>query len=160
MSKAINDPKHNDAAVRRSRFTIEISGGADPKSAGGVWLSVQGGGIEFKDEACPTGADSLRLTTAGQGRWQDLILKGPMTANRKDIIQWWKDMNDVGSPDKCYRTVTITFYNRDGAEVDTISYNDCWLKEYRLTPADSRAGSEYMFEEVVIDVGFSTDFFS
>lgn len=156
----MNDPKHNDAAVRRSRFTVEISGASDPKSTGGVWLSVQGGGLEFKGEANPTGNDSLRLTTAGQGRWQDLTLKGPMTANRKDIVTWWKDMNEKGNDTNCYRTVTVTFYARDGSEVDTISYNDCWLKEYRLTPADSLAGSEYMFEEVVIDVGFSTDFFS
>lgn len=160
MGKAINDPKHNDAAVRRSRFTIEISGGSDPKSTGGVWLSIQGGGMEFKEEANPTGADALRLKTAGQGRWQDLILRGPLSADRKDIVTWWKDMNDDGAPGKCYRTVTITFYDRSGAEVDTISYNDCWLKEYRLTPADSNAGSEYMYEEVVIDVGFSTDFWT
>jgi len=157
---AMNDPHHNDAAVRRSRFTVEISGGSDPKSTGGVWLAISGGGIEFKDEANPVGGDSLRLTTAGQGRWQDLVLKGPMTANRKDIVTWWKDMNEKGEDTNCYRTVTITFYNRDGAEVDTISYNDCWLKEYRLTPADSRAGSEFMFEEVVIDVGWSTDYFA
>ena len=64
MGKAINDPKHNDAAVRRSRFTIEISGGSDPKSTGGVWLSIQGGGMEFKEEANPTGADALRLKAA------------------------------------------------------------------------------------------------
>jgi hypothetical protein len=157
---AINDVKHNDEAQRRSRFTVEISGGSDPKSTGGVWLSISGGGLEVKDEANPTGGDSLRVTTAGQARWQDLVLRGPLTADRKDIITWWKDMNEKGEDTNCYRTVTITFFARDGAEVDTISYNDCWLKEYRLTPADSKAGSEPMYEEVVIDVGFSTDFFS
>lgn len=156
----MNDPKWNDGQQRKSRFTVEISGGSDPRSTGGVWLSVSGGGLEFKEEENPTGDDSLQLKTAGQARWADLVLRGPLSADRKDIITWWKDMNDKGEAANCYRTVTVNFYNRDGGDVDSIAYNDCWLKEYRLTPADSRAGSENMFEEVVIDIGFSTDFFA
>jgi hypothetical protein len=155
-----NTPGWNDAFVRKSRFLVEISGGSDPKSSGGVWLSISGGGLEFKEEAVPIGDDSLQLTTAGQGRWTDLVLRGPITGDRKDIVNWWKDMNQKGKKEDCYRTVTVSFLNRAGETVDSVSWSDCWLKEYRLTPADSNAGSEYMFEEVVIDVGFSTDFFS
>jgi hypothetical protein len=155
-----NDPTWNDQFVRKSRFTVEISGGSDPKSTGGVWLSVSGGGIEFKEEETPTGEDSLQLKSIGQGRWQDLVLRGPLTADRKDIITWWKDMCEKGEDTNCFRTVTVNFYNRDGGDVDSVSYNDCWLKEYRLTPADSRASGEFMYEEVVIDIGWSTDFFS
>ena len=146
----------SDDFARATGFSVEITG-AKGASAGaaGTWKVVRGGGIRFAENHGTTrGSDHFHQHAHGQREWEDIELIGPVSKDRKDMLQWYLDT--VQGKDH-RRNVSIVIHGMDTQETHRYNFLDCFLAEYRLTPlnADSEEECE---EHVRICVGRSDNY--
>ena len=153
----MGDGVRADQYVIASGFKLDITGGPDPQGPDGSWKMVNGGSLVFDVvSGASTGGDQFMQGSLGQKQWQNLVITGPVTATRKDMLQWVSDMKD-GKKDKLRRNVTVTMINKDGT--DGIAYNflNCFLESYELTSLSGDNANE-CYETISINVGRSDMF--
>jgi len=127
-------------------FSVDITGAKGAQDgAGGSWKCVRGGGLRFTEAAGTTlGTDQFMQHALGQKEWEDLVLIGTISKDRKDMLQWYDDT--VAGKD-WRRNVTVNIHGRDGKVTHHYNFLDCFLTSYRLTELD--ADSEQECEEEV-----------
>ncbi len=104
----------------------QITPGVD--NADDAWEVWRGGGTQtIKD--CKPGKDTFKPDT----RAGDLVLQGPLTSDRKDMLQW---INETVSGSKTYRRMlTITELDDPGDGTPAVErkqyiYHDCFPVRY------------------------------
>lgn len=106
-----------------------ITPGVD--NADDAWEVWRGGG-EQATKDCKPGKDTFKPDT----RAGDLVLRGPMTSGRKDMLQWFQD---TWSGSKTYRRMlTITELDDPGdgtppVESKTYVYHDAFPVRYSVS---------------------------
>lgn len=149
-----------DEYRRNYGFKIEIKPGPAVSATHGKWKTCRGGGIRLHESAGVTrGADPIKHHTLGTTEWEDVVLTGAVTAERKDMLQWYTDMVEKGAAGDCFRDVTITWLKRDGSDDKNVNYLECFLTGYSLTPLDGDEEDVECIETVEICVGHSDNFF-
>jgi hypothetical protein len=93
-------------------------------NADDAWEVWRGGGEQVIKE-CKPGKDTFKPDTRGG----DLVLRGPMTSGRKDMLQWYQDM--VSGSKEYRRMLTITELSDEGGgtppvEGQTYVFHDCF----------------------------------
>lgn len=154
--------KHTaDQYNRNYAFRVEISGGASPDSSEGAWNTVRGGGLRIHETTgVTTGTDQFKNHSPGISEWQDLVLVGPVTDKRKDMLEWYKKCQEKGGPDEAYRDVTITIVNRDGGDLWSVNYLHCFMTAYSLCPLNGDEEDNEACETVELCVGYSDNYLS
>jgi hypothetical protein len=155
------DPKLlPDQYVKTYGFKVDIEG-ASPDSTEGGWRSVEGGGIMFEECAGVTvGTDQFKNHSQGIAQWQPLRLVGTVTKDRKQMLEWYKKMQQSGKQADCYKSVSITLLARDGTDAYSLNFLQCFLTSYSLCPLDGDAEDQEAYETVEIHVGYSDNFLS
>jgi hypothetical protein len=154
------DGKHlADQYTKSYGFKVEITGGAAPDSNEGGWRSIEGGGIMIHETGgCTVGTDQFKNHTRGICEWQPLRLVGSVTKDRKQMLDWYKNMQQKGKEADCYRDVSVTLIGPDGGDIYTLNYLECWLTSYSLCPLDAEADDQEAYETVEIVVGYSDNY--
>ena len=149
--------KHRaDQFTKAYGFKVEFSGCAAPDSTEGGWRSVQGGGLRIhEDDGVTRGVDQFSSQTRGICEWEPLTFVGALTKDRKDMLTWYKNMQQKGKEADCYKDVSITLLGPDGADVYTINYLECFLSAYSLCPLNSLESDVEAQETIEICVGYS-----
>jgi hypothetical protein len=149
---------HADKYIRNYAFRVEFSPGPAPDATHGKWKSFKGGGVRLCEEEVGIGTDKFEETTLAINEWEDITLVGDMTPERKDMLQWYKDMVEKGGEGECFRDVTLTFLDRQGNDLNSISWHECFMTSYSLTDLDASQKSTPLQETVVICTGYSDDY--
>jgi len=151
------DAMRADQYVIASGFKLDITGGPDPGGPDGSWKVVNGGGLKFDVvTGASVGGDQYMQGSLGQKVWENLNLTGPVTATRKDMLQWVADMT-AGKADKLRRNTTVTMINKDGSDGIAYNFTNCFLESYQLTDLSGDNASE-CFESISVNVGRSDMF--
>jgi phage tail-like protein len=147
--------ERSDQYHKAAYFQVQISGGAGEKTTDGSWKVVNGGSVRFNEDdgVTPTGS-KFREHSLGKYEWDDLVLIGPVTKTRKDMLQWYQDT--VKGKDH-RRNITVIVLNRDQQIIKQTNFLDCFLTSYRLTELDKEAGEKACEETVTICVGRRED---
>jgi phage tail-like protein len=155
------DGKHlADQYSKSYGFKVEITGGAGVDSNEGAWRSCRGGGIRIHESGgCTVGPDQFKNHTRGICEWDDLVLAGAVTKDRKQMLEWYKAMQEKGKEADCYRDVTITLLRPDGTDYRNYNYLECWLTSYSLCPLNAEEDDVEAHETIEIVVGYSDNFF-
>ena len=148
-----------DEYERNYGFRIEISPGPPSDAVHGQWKTCRGGGLRVHETEASRGTDKFAEHTAGICEWEDVVLTGAITADRKDMLDWYKNMVDKGDAGSVYRSLSITLLNRDGSDSTSINYSECFLTAYSLTPLDGGEADVECIETVEICVGYSENYF-
>jgi len=147
--------ERQDQFAKATGFSIEITGAAGAGSTDGSWKAVRGGGIRFHENHGVTrGDDKFHQHSLGQKEWDDLVLIGPVTKSRKDMLKWYTDT--VKGEDH-RRNVSVIIHGPDSKETHRYNYIDCFLGMYRLTELDAESEGECE-EEVHIAIGHSDNY--
>jgi phage tail-like protein len=147
--------ERQDQFNKATGFQVEITGAAGAGSTDGSWKVVRGGGIRFNENPGTTrGNDQFRQHSLGQKEWDDIVLIGPVTKSRKDMMQWYLD-TVTGKDHR--RNVSIIILGPDSKETHRYNYIDCFLTLYKLTELDAESEQECE-EEVHICVGHSDNY--
>jgi len=147
--------ERQDQFSKASGFQVEITGAAGATSTDGSWKVCRGGGLRFNENAGTTaGHDKYMQHSLGQKEWDDIVLIGPVTKSRKDMLKWYLDT--VGGEDH-RRNVSIIIMGPDGKESHRYNYIDCFLTMYKLTDLDAESEKE-CDEEIHICVGHSDNY--
>lgn len=147
-----------DQAYQRRRFRVEISGTGSPPSADkneGRWKSFSWSGLTWEtDDTATTGEDKFVQTTTGLKDWGTLTLVGAITASRDDMIQWYQDTLDGK---QCFRSVSVIIVDSKGEDVpgSQVTFEDCFIEDYRLDELHAQAHNRELCETVVIRAGYS-----
>lgn len=149
-----------DQYIKNYGFRVEFKPGPPPDATHGKWKTFRGGGLRLHSQAASRGTDKIKQYTLGTCEWENIVLTGQVTAERKDMLQWFQDMVEKGAEGDCFRSVTLTWLNRDGSDGRSVTWNECFLCGYSLTPLDGDADDEECIETVEICVGYSEDFFN
>jgi len=146
----------SDDFSRATGFTVEITNTkGNRQTADGSWKCIRGGGIRFAENQGTTrGSDQYMQHALGQREWDDLVLIGPVSKERKDMLKWYEDT--VKGEDH-RRNLTIHIHGMDGQVTHSYNYLDCFLTSYRLTELDADSEKE-CDEEVHICVGRSDNY--
>jgi len=146
----------SDDFSRASGFTIEIEGSKGNKqTADGSWKVIRGGGIRFNENSGTTrGSDQFMQHALGQREWDDLVLIGTISKDRKDMLQWYKD---TVAGENHRRNITVNIHGMDGNVTHHYNFLDCFLTSYRLTELDADSEQECE-EEIHISVGRSDNY--
>jgi hypothetical protein len=147
-----------DQYHRNYAFRVEFSPGPPADAVHGKWKSFKGGGIRFSETKAGTGQDKFKETSLGIGEWQDITLTGEVTPERKDMLQWYKDMVEKGGKEECFRDVALTFIDREGNDISTISWHECFLTSYSLCDLNSEEDDVNCIETIQICTGYSEDY--
>lgn len=148
-----------DEYVKNYGFSVEFKPGPAVDATHGKWKTIRGGGLRLHSAPASTGTDKIKQYTLGTTEWENLVLTGQVTAERKDMLQWFTDMVEKGGEADCFRSVTLTWKKRDGADDRTITWNECFLCGYSLSALDGDADEEECIETIEICVGYSENFF-
>jgi hypothetical protein len=116
-------------------------------NADDAWESWRGGGEQtIKD--CKPGKDTFKADT----RAGDLVLRGPVTSGRKDMLTWYQDM--VTKSKTYRRMLTITELSDDGTGTVTEGkkyvYHDCFPCRYVFPRMSVTNTTGNVMEEVTI----------
>lgn len=141
-------------------FTVEFKPGPAADQTHGKWKTFRGGGLRLHSQCASRGTDKIKEYTLGTCEWEDITLTGQVTAERKDMLQWFDDMVEKGGSAECFRSLTLTWKTRDGNPRRTITWNECFLTGYALTPLDGDADEEECIETIIVCPGYSEDFFA
>lgn len=148
-----------DQYTKAYGFKVEFSGCASPDSTEGGWRSVSGGGLRVhEDDGCTVGEDQFSNRTRGICEWQNLTFRGAVTKDRKDMLSWYKAMQEKGKEADCYKDVTITLVGPDGSDVYSINYLECFLTSYSLCPLNANESDVEAHETIEICPGYSDNF--
>lgn len=148
-----------DEYVRNYGFRVEFKPGPPPDKTHGKWLSFRGGGLMLHETAGVTrGTDNTQHHSLGTCEWEDIVLTGHVTPERKDMLQWYTDMVQKGDSGSVYRDVSLTWLKRDGSDDRSVTWNECFLIGYSLTPLDGDEMDQPCIETVEICIGYSPDF--
>jgi hypothetical protein len=140
-------------------FKVEFSPGPPSDQTHGKWKTFRGGGLRLHSQCTSRGTDKFKEYSLGTCEWENVVLTGQVTAERKDMLQWYKDMVEKGDTSDCFRSLTLTWSQRDGSDRRTITWNECFLTGYSLTPLDGDADDQECIETVEVCVGYSENFF-
>lgn len=135
-----------DSLLRTKGFLVQITASAATGGlAGGTTAATDSAGMKADGSwsRCSGGAEMIEAIetthSAADGKQpyntfspghtyiSPLILEGPMTATRKDLINW---VNDQMSGKAFRRDVTITPIKIDGSTAPAHHYHDCFVEEY------------------------------
>lgn len=144
--------------IRNYSFRVEFSPGPPPDQTHGKWKSFSGGGLILHEEAVSIGTDKFDENTLAICEWEDVKLVGDLTAERKDMLQWYSDMCEKGGEAECFRNLTLTFLDRNGQDLNSIMWEECFMTSYSLTDLDTSQTGTPLQETVVICVGHSQDY--
>ena len=148
-----------DEYVRNFGFRVDISGGPSPGNTEAKWKTFRGGGLLLHETAGVTrGTDSVQHHSLGTCEWMDIVLTGQVTKERTDMLEWFTNMKNKGDTKTCFRTVTLTWYKRDGTDDRAVTWNECFLLGYSLTPLDGDELDVECVETVEICTGYSPDY--
>ncbi len=147
-----------DQYHRNYAFRVEFSPGPAPDAVHGKWKSFKGGGVRFSETSAGTGVDKFKETSLGICEWQDITLTGEVTPERKDMLQWYKDMVEKGGEAECFRDVALTFIDREGNDISSISWSECFLTSYSLCDLNSDEEDVNCIETIQICTGYSEDY--
>jgi len=147
-----------DQYVKSYGFKVDISGTAAADSTEGAWRSVRHSGLRIEEVAVTTGPDQNQQMTRGICDWGELTLVGAVTAGRKDMLSWYKAMQEKGKDSDCYKDVTVTLLKTDGGDMRTYNFLECFLTSYQLCPLNSDEQDVEAQETVTIQVGHSDNF--
>ena len=155
----ISSQDRQDQYNKNYGFKVEFSPGPPADATHGGWKTIRGGGIRIHEgQGVTRGTDKHKNMTRGICEWEDLVLTGAITADRKDMLQWYMDMVDTGDEGACYRDVTLTYLLPDGTDGRAINYLECFLTAYSLTPLDGDEEDAECIETVEVCVGYSDNF--
>jgi len=147
--------ERQDQFSKATGFSVEITGAAGGGGTDGSWKVVRGGGIRFTENAGVTrGDDKFSQHSLGQREWEDIVLIGPVTKSRKDMLKWYQA---TVKGDDYRRNVSIIIHGPDGKETHRYNYIDCFLTAYRLTELDAESEKECE-EEVHINPHHSDNY--
>ena len=150
-----------DQYTKAYAFKVEITGGASPDSNEGAWRTIRGGGLRIHEATGVTvGPDQFKHHPRGICEWEPLTLTGAVTKDRKQMLDWYKAMQEKGKEADVYRDVTVTLVGPDGADVYALNYLECWLTSYSLCPLDGDQDDVEAQETVEIVVGYSDNLLS
>ena len=149
--------KHRaDQYTKAYGFKIEITGGAGVDSNEGAWRSIRGGGLRIHESGgCTTGPDQFKNHTRAICEWENLTLSGAVTKDRKQMLEWYKAMQEKGKEADCYKDVSVTLIDREGNDVYTLNWLECYLMSYSLCPLNGEEDDVEAQETVEIQVGYS-----
>lgn len=148
-----------DEYRRNYGFRVEFSPGPPPDATHGKWKTFRGGGLILHETAGVTrGTDKVKHHSLGTCEWQDIVLTGEVTGERKDMLQWYQDMVEKGAEGDCFRSVTLTWLKRDGGDDKAVTWNECFLSAYSLTPMDGDEDDVPCIETIEICTGYSENF--
>lgn len=148
-----------DEYVRNYGFRVEFKPGPAPDQTHGKWKTFRGGGIRLHETAGVTrGTDPHQHHSLGTCEWEDIVLTGQVTKARKDMLQWYQDMVQKGAEGDCFRDVTLTWLKRDGTDDRSVTWNECFLLGYSLTPLDGDEMDVECIETIEICTGYSGDY--
>ena len=148
-----------DEYVRNYGFRVEFKPGPPPDATHGKWKTFRGGGIVLHETAgVTTGEDNTQHHSLGTCEWENITLTGQVTKERKDMLQWYQDMVQKGAEGDCFRDVTLTWLKRDGADDRAVTWNECFLIGYSLTPLDGDEMDVECIETIEICTGYSPDY--
>lgn len=149
-----------DEYIRNYGFNVEVSGFTANTSPEGKWKSFRGGGLRLHESAgVTTGRQNMQQHTLGPSEWEDIVLTGAVTKDRKDALTWYTDMVNDGGEGKCFKDVTLNLLDRDqSAVMRTIVWNHCFLTAYSLSPLDGDEQDVECMETLEICTGYSEDF--
>jgi hypothetical protein len=147
-----------DQYLRNYSFRVEWSPGPPSDQTHGKWKSIKGGGLRFHEDPGGVGQDKFKETTLACAEWEDLILTGEVTAERKDMLQWYKDMVEKGTTKDCYRTVTLTWMDRAGGDIGAITWNECFMTAYSMCELNREAEDQNAIETIEVCTGYSEDY--
>lgn len=145
----------SDQYTKSYGFKIDIDG-LSPDSNEGAWRSVNHDGIRFEEVGGVTvGPDQFKNTTAGIADWGNLTLVGAVTKERKQMLEWYKAMQEKGKDADCYKDVSVTLLDRSGGDAYTLNFLECFLTSYSLCPLNGEEDDVEAQETVTIKVGYS-----
>lgn len=145
----------SDQYVKSYGFKVDVDG-LSPDSHEGAWRSISHSGISFEEAGgVTTGVHQFKNTTAGIANWGELTLVGAMTKDRKQMLEWYKAMQQSGKDSDCYKDVSVTILDREGGDVYTINFLECFLTSYSLCPLNGEEDDVEAQETVTIQVGYS-----
>jgi hypothetical protein len=117
------------------------------------------GGIVLHETAGVTrGEDPHQHHSLGTCEWENITLTGQVTKDRKDMLQWYQDMVQKGSEADCFRDVTLTWLKRDTSDDRAVTWNECFLLGYSLTPLDGDEMDVECIETIEICTGYSPNY--
>jgi hypothetical protein len=148
-----------DQFARNYGFHVEISGGDAATSTNGAWKTFRGGGLRIHEsQGCTRGEDKFKNHTRGICEWDDIQLTGALTADRKNMLQWYLDMVNTGDEGACYRDVSLIYLGPNGTETHRVNWLECFLTAYSLTPLDGDEEDVECVETIEICVGYSDNY--
>ena len=148
--------KHEaDQYTKSYGFKVDVDG-LSPDSHEGAWRSIRGGGVRIDEVGgCTTGLHQFKNHTAGIASWEPLTLVGAVTKDRKQMLEWYKAMQQKGKEADCYKDVSVTLIDREGNDVYTLNWLECYLMSYSLCPLNGEEDDVEAQETVEIQVGYS-----
>lgn len=125
-------------------FKVIVTFADGGKEVDSAWESCTGGALNIEIADSSTGTDPARTTTPGHKYVGEIVLRGPLTPDRKWIGKIITD-RDTGRATRC--NLTIVEINRDGSDGRQYTYHDCFPTRY-VYPRLSADGTGNLYEEV------------
>jgi phage tail-like protein len=125
-----------------SKFGIDITG--DGKTKDSAWWGISGGDNVLEVISYTTGEDPDEKKRPGQGYYTDIVLKGPMTKDRKDMMLW---INETTQGQRKRKTCSLQFLNDKDEPLMSFTLSETIPVGYQ--PPGVNASNYEMLEEVV-----------
>ena len=125
-----------------SKFAIDIIG--DGKTKDSAWWGISGGDNVLEVITYTTGGDPDEKKRPGQGYYTDVVLKGPMTKDRKDMMDW---INETAQGGRSRKTCSLEFLNDKAEALMTFTLMETIPVAYQ--PPGVSASNYEMLEETV-----------
>lgn len=133
--------QHADELSRVYGFRVEIEG-LEPMPV----RVVEGLKIEVVVEEVETPGDPVLRKMPTRFRTGEITLK------RGVVDDWsffdWINLVRVSDTSEIHRDVSVTVLDRQGSDVQTFEYHECFLSSYELVPLDSKSAGEGLEEAV------------
>ncbi len=146
LKKANTFSTASKASTQGFRVDMRPPGGAGQEDT--RWESATGGSLQILPAVSAAGTDRFRhAPSAGTKRVEELTLRGPVTASRNSVGDWFNAVLQGQQSGK--RAVTLTPIQADGSDGDAWTYVDAIPVRYVFPEVDaSKSGA--LYESLVI----------
>lgn len=121
-------------------FKVEISG-LEPM----VVRAVEGIAVRVEVEELAVPGEPIVRKLPGRVKYDNITLKRGVVSE-SPFFDWLDDVR-LGRGAPARRDVTITLLDRQGSDVRTIHYEECFLSGYELAPFDTAGAGEGLEEQ-------------
>jgi phage tail-like protein len=130
-----------DEVSKAYGFRVEISG-LEPMAV----RAVDGIALNLKVEELEVPGETIVRKLPGRLKYDNITLKRGLVSE-SPFFEWLDDVR-LGRGAPARRDISITILDRQGSDVRTLDYQQCFLSGYELAPLDTPGAGEGLEERV------------